>query len=304
MGKHVRNLKLVLSSRDLLKPPTGDLIFSAVLGHCRSLKKLTIEYEDHDTASYSLLVQALSTLTQLEALHILRSEYYVYSSLTSYHISSALNHRLLNAIVDHHCSRLRSLSLNSLTPLHASTYRKIRDTATHLREIYVTRDIDVELRSVLAEPQRWACAGHLQHIRLVDCQGVHAAIFSNQLAAGIFGHPRTVYLSACGDNSDQEDLPRAPKWNIPRLELLQLDHFALWEMNYLGQIHTQVVRINQTWQHGCEQLIEALKDAAMFPGVQVLKIVKWWEEEYFGDLQEACRSRGINAVELVEYQYN
>jgi hypothetical protein len=302
MGRHVRNLKLVLSSRYCEQLPAGDLIFSAVLGHCRSLRKLTIQHQDHNTASYSLLVQALSTLTQLEALHILGSEYDVHSSLTSsHHISSTLNHRLLNTVFDHHCSRLRSLSLKCLTPLHASTYRKIRDTATHLREIDITRVIDVKLRSVLAEPQRWACAGHLQHIHLAWCEGVHAAIFSNQLAAGVFGHPRTVSLAVCGDDSDQEDLPRAPKWNIPRLELLELHYFAPWEMNYLGQIHTQVARMNQTWQHGCEQLIEALKDAAMFPGVQVLKIADWWEEECIGDLQEACRSRGINAVELVEY---
>jgi hypothetical protein len=284
-----------------------------VVGHCRSLKKLTIEHQEHDTASCSLLVQALSTLTQLEALHILCTYHDIWSGLTSYHhVSSTLNHRLLNAILDHHRSRLRSLSLNGWTPLHASTYRKIRDTATHLREIDIRRDIGVELRSVLAEPQRWACADHLQHIRLVHCQGVHAAIFSNQLAAGIFGHPRTVYLSRCGDDSDQEDLPRAPKWNIPRLELLELDHFSPWEMNYLGQIHTRVVRMNRTWQHGCEQLTEALKDAAMFPGVQVLKIADWWEQECeywwkgcecFGDFQEVCRSRGINTVELVGYNW-
>jgi hypothetical protein len=74
-----------------------------------------------------------------------------------------------------------------------------------------------------------------------------------------------------------------------------------WQIKYLGQIRTQVVRMNRTWQDGCELLVEALKDAAMFPGVQILEVADWWEEEHLGGRQEACRSRGINAVELVGF---
>jgi len=286
--------------------PVGDIdlsrdtVLSSVLGHCLNVRKLSVKHEDRYTTVHPYLVLALPNFTRLETLHIMGSGGYLFFS---HYVNNGLtvHDHLLNAVLDHHSSRLRYLSLSCLESLHPSIFCRVRDTATHLREIDSTRTIGVQLRSVLAEPQRWACADHLQHIRLAWCQGVHAAIFSNQLAAGVFGHPRTVRLAICGDDSDQEDLPRAPKWTIPRLKLLELDHFAPWEMRYLGQIHAEVVRMDRTWQRGRKLLVEVLKDAAMFPGVQVLQVVDTWEEEHLGDLKEACLSRGIKAVELVRF---
>jgi hypothetical protein len=226
---------------------------SGVLGHYPNLRKLAIQYIDTDTALDPLLVRGLSDLTLLEVRHILS----VSSGPTI--LSRALHDRLLNATLNYHSSHLRSLALRCSMPLHPSTFRRVRDTVTRLRNIEFTGSIGIDLRSVLSEPQRWACADHLQHIRLAQCRGIHAAIFSNQLAAGIFGHPRTVRLAFCGDRSDQENLPRAPRWNIPSLELLELNNFTPWAMEYLGQIHTKVVRLKKTWHRGCGQLVEALK---------------------------------------------
>lgn len=302
-GKHVQNLTLdlsVSSQGPREQPPAGDLVFSGVLGYCLNLRKLAIEYNDSDITLHHLLAVALSGFTRLETLHILGSKDFAYSDFY-HHYSPIVHHNLLSTALDHYSSHLRSLSLRSLIPLHPLTFRRVRDTVTHLREIDFTRCIGVELRSALAEPQRWACADHLQHIRLVRCEGVHAAIFANQLAAGIFGHPRTVRLAICGDFADLENLPFAPKWVVPRLELLELDHFAPWEMKYLGQIHAEIVRMDRTWQWGYEVLVTALKNTAMFPGVQALEVADSWEEEHFDGLKEACLSRGIKAVELVRF---
>jgi hypothetical protein len=139
----------------------------------------------------------------------------------------------------------------------------------------------------------------------VSCEGIHVAIFVNQLAAGIFGHPRTVQLASCGHYSDEENLPFAPKWTIPRLELLELDPFAPWEIKYLGQIYAEIICMDRTWQWGSEGLVEALKDSSMFPGVQTLEVADSWEEVHLGGLKEACLSRGIKAMELVRFdRYN
>ena len=281
--------------------PSGDPVLSSVLGHCLNVRKLSIDHKVRYTTVHPCLVLALPGFTQLEALHIMGGEDYLFFSPNEL----SVHDHLLNSVLDHHSSRLRYLSVSCLESLHPSTFCRVRDTTTHLREIDFTRSIGEQLHSVLAEPQRWACADHLQHIRLVCCRGVHAAIFSIQLAAGVFGHPRTVCLAICGNNSDPEDLPRAPKWTIPRLELLELDYFLPWEMRYLGQIHAEVVRMDRTWTYGCELLVEVLKDAAMFPGVRVLQVADTWEEEHLGDLKEACLSRGIKAVELVRFdQYD
>jgi hypothetical protein len=157
-----------------------------------------------------------------------------------------------------------------------------------------------DLLSVLSEPQRWACADYLQHIRLTWCQSIHAAIFSKQLAAGIFGHPRTVRLAFCDDHADQENLLRAPRWNIPSLELLEVNNFTPCAMEYLGQIHTEVVRLEGLSQWGYGVLVEALKDDAVFPGVQFLEISGPWRK-IVGNLQEVCLSRGIKTVQLAVF---
>ena len=293
------SLNLVLDDRS--RAAAAD--FNAhVLGHFDNVRRLTIFHEKEDTSEPNLLFDKIRDLSSLEEIHIInadeRPDFWGGSSDDA---PNHLAHRLLDVALDAHASRLRTIVLFGGTPLTIGTFEKIQYTAPKLNRLEIIRGITVHHRESLASPTAWTCAANLQHVSLTRCRGAHAAIFTRQLAAGVIGRLRTLHMSICGAISDDVTLPEATKWTIPALEVLELDHFAGWEMHHFAMIHAQKVFLSRVWRRMAmrepEALIMAMADNRTFPEVTELHVTSDWGDQDFGGLRAVCLARELKVVE-------
>ena len=274
-----------------------------VLGHFDNVRRLTIFHGKEDTSEPKLLFDKIRDLSSLEEIHIIDAGEWLdfEDDIASEDAPNHLAHRLLDVALDAHASRLRTIVLFGVTPLTVGTFEKIQYTAPKLNRLDIIRGLTVHHRELLANPAAWACAANLQHMSLTCCRGAHAAIFVRQLAAGVMGPLRTLYMSICGAWSDDETLPGATKWTIPALEVLELDHFAGWEMGHFAMIHAKKVFLSRVWRmagmRDPSALIMAMADNRTFPEVTELHVTPNWSDQNFGYLRAVCLARDIKVVE-------
>ena len=273
-----------------------------VLGHCDNVRCLSIFHEQDDRSEPKLLFDKIRDLSALEEIHIInadeRPDFWGGSSDDA---PNHLAHRLLDVVLDAHASRLRTIVLFGVTPITIGTFEKIQYTVPKLNRLEVISGIVRHHRESLASPAAWTCAANLQHVSLTRCWGVHAAIFTRQLAAGAIGCLRTLHMSICGEPIDDTTLPGATKWTIPALEVLELDYCTGWEMHHFAMIHAKGVFLSRVWRTalmGQERaLIMAMKDMATFPEVIELHVLPNWSDQDFHSLQAVCFARDIEVVE-------
>ena len=274
-----------------------------VLGHCGNVRRLTIFHDKDNMSDPRLLFDKIRGLSSLQEIHIIDASesLELWEDIPVEDASNYLAHRLLDVVLDAHASRLRTIVLFGVTPLTIGTFEKIQCSAPKLIRLEIIRGITVHHHESLANPAAWACAANLQHVSLTRCRGVHAAIFTRQLAAGAIGCLRTLRMSLCGDVNSDETLPGATKWTIPALEVLELDNFAEWEMRHFAMIHAKKVLLSCVWQSPVmregEALITAMRDTATFPGVIELHVASRWGDHDIDDLRAVCLAREIEIVE-------
>jgi len=302
LGHAVKDLSLnmMLDSRSRAE---GEDFNARVLDHCDAVRRLTIFHEKDDESEPRPLFDNIRGLSSLEEIHIIDADEWLdfWDDIPSIDAPKHLAHRLLDVVLDAHASHLRSIVLFGVLPLSIATFEKIQHTVPKLSRLEIIRGLSVHHRESLATPAAWACAANLQHVSLTRCRGAHAAIFTRQLAAGAIGHLRTLYMSICGAWSDDETLPGAAKWTIPALEVLELDHFAEWEMRHFAMIHVKKVFLSRVWQMAgmreAQALIKAMTDTTTFPEAIELHVSPEWGDQDFDDLQAACLTREIKVVE-------
>jgi len=294
------SLNLVLDSRSRAE---AEDLNARVLGHFDNVRRLTIFHEKEDKSEPKLLFDKIRDLSSLKEIHIIDANQRLsfWGDIPPDDAPNHLAHRLLDVVLDAHASHLRTIVLFGVTPMTTATFEKLQYTTPKLNRLEIIRGLAVHNREPLANPTAWACAANLQHMSLTRCRGAHAAIFTRQLAAGAIGRLRTLYMSICGAWSDDETLPGATKWTIPALEVLELDHFAGWEMHHFAMIHAKKVSLSRVWQMAgmreSEAVIMAMNDMATFPEVVELRVTPYWNDQDFDDLQAVCFARGVKVVE-------
>ena|SRR5258706_3155317 len=306
LGHVVKNLSLNMMldswSRDSWSPAEAEDFNARILGHCHNVRCLSIFHERDNNSKLQLLFDNIRNLSLLEEIHIIdASEMGFWGAILASDAPNHLAHRLLNAVLDAHASHIRTITLFGVNPLTIATFEKIQHATPKLYRLDISHGLSVHHREVLATPTPWACAANLQHVRLIRCRGVHAAIFTRQLAAGVIGHLRILYLSSCGTGLDDGTLPVATKWTIPALEVLELDCFAAWEMRYFAMIHVRKVFLSRVCQvdymEDTQALITAMTNTTTFPGAIELHVTPEWSDQSFDNLRMACFTRDIKVVE-------
>ena len=191
---------------------------------------------------------------------------------------------------------LRSLEVYGYKALEGGGFASLIHDAPRLIELKLCGVLHVGLRNSLSESQTWACATHLQILTFVQCSGLHAGIFTQKLASGVFGHPQKVTLEVCGDPSDDREPPRPVEWTIPPLDIFELDNFAAWEMEHLQLVHAKKVFLSRVWSGMYKMATQQISDRRAFPGAVEMHVTNGWDYADFGELQRVCSAKGVKLV--------
>jgi len=104
-------------------------VLTAILERTVHLRKISLRYTSTDTRAHRQLLNAISKLSALEDVGIWEYDHPLpYPPYDT--VQSTFHHRLLNHILDCHSQRLRMLVVSGRTPMHESTFLKLRDTAS------------------------------------------------------------------------------------------------------------------------------------------------------------------------------
>ena len=289
IGCFVKHLKLhVYGMRDHT--------LAEIVNRCSNLRCLTIH---HYSGNKLNSVQLLAALEALPALAELR-----FKGLSSFRWGIVkredATHTMFKPLLQVHGNKLRSLKILGGGLLGNGGFASLTHDASRLVELELHDVLHVELRHLFAESGTWACAGHLQSLTFTNCGGVHANLFTQNLASGVFGHPQRVSLAVCGDPSDDTKPPEAIDWTIPALDTFELDHFATWEMEHLQLIHARKVFLSRVWRQGpggmYKTVIRHIADKRAFPEVVEVHVTTDWGDEVFKELQCVCSARGVKVV--------
>ena len=274
----------------------GDHILAEIVNRCPDLRCLTI----HHYSRYNLdSVQLLAALKALPALAEIR-----FKELPSFGWESVRSedatHTILKPLLQVQGNKLRSLKILGYGTLGNGGFASLTHDASRLVELELEQVLHVGLRHLFAESRTWACAGHLQSLTFTQCGGLHANIFTQKLASGVFGHPQRVSLVMCGNPSDDRKPPEAIEWTIPALDTFELDHFATWEMEHLQLIHARKVFLSRVWRQGPDGMyktvIRHIADKRAFPEAVEVHVTTDWSDEDFRELQSVCSARGVKLV--------
>jgi hypothetical protein len=271
-----------------------EFVLTTILEHAVHLQKITLYHDSTDTRAHIQLLSAISKLSALEEVRIREFEYPPdpppYDT-----IQSTFHHRLLNHILDYHSQRLRVLEVCARTPMHESTFLKLRDTANQLRELELIQCLTIETRGTFVDPQIWACAGRLENLHIEKC-AIHPATITRHIGAGVFGPLHTLHI--VGGRGDSDDLPEsaATVWTIPPLSRVEVDQFNDLEMSGVWSIHAKTVCMRKIWS-GRPLCIEAFRRSTTFPGVVELQMENNWDDKNFEELKRSCAMRGLTKVE-------
>ena len=280
--------------------PFMESVLTAILERTVHLRQLSLRYTSTDTRAHRQLLNAISKLTALEAVSIWKFEYPdpLHCPLHCppyYLVQSTFHHRLLNHIPDCHSQRLRELVVSGSTPMHESTFLKLRDTASQLRRLSISRCITIETQGAFGDPQRWACAGRLEYLFIEEC-AIHSATIVQQIGAGVFGPLHTFYIVGCWENSDDSPESAATVWTIPPLNRLHVDQFNNLGMSRLRSIHAKKVYMRMV-QSGRPLCIGAFRTGTTFPEAAELHVEEDWDDKDFEGLKRGCAMRGLTNVE-------
>jgi len=270
-----------------------ELVLTAVLERTVHLRQITLHYASTDTRAHRQLLSAISRLNALEHVRIRELDHQGYS-LRYETVQSTFYHRLLNHILDYHSLRLRVLLVSGSAPMHESTFLKLRDTASQLRELSISRCLTIETRSAFADPQRWACAGRLEYLLIKQC-AIHSATIARQIGAGVFGPLRKVHIVGCRDMSGDSLESAATVWTIPPLKWVQVDQFNDLEISRLRSIHAKKVYMRMARKRR-PLCIGAFKGSTTFPGAAELHVENNWDDKDFEELKRSCAMRGLTKI--------
>ena len=289
IGRFVRHLKLHLQGME-------DLNLAEIVKRCSDLRCLTIHHCDRVKSNLVQLLAAIMLLPALTELCFEESPLYRDNAVRS----NGVIRKMIEPLLRVHGDKLRSLKVSGHDSLGSGGLVSLTRDASRLVELELYIVLDVGLRRSLAESSTWACAAHLQSLTFVRCGGLHANIFTRKLASGVFGRPREVSLTTCGNSSDDRKPPGPIEWTIPALDTLKLDHFETWEMEHLQLIHAKKVFLSRVWSQGSEgkykMVIQQIAHKRAFPEATEVHFRPSWSDKDFIALQRVCSARGVRMI--------
>ena len=301
-AKYLKRVVFIIWRRPGEEELFMESVLTTILEGAVQLRQISLYHcnTDADTGAHNQLLSAVSKLNTLEEVKIWEFAHPLFPLLYDT-IEFTFNHRFLNHILDYHSKRLRVLAVCNGTPMLESTFLKLRDTASHLRHLELSRCFTIETQGAFTDPRIWACAGRLEDLRIMRC-AIHPATIMRHVGAGVFGPLRTLFIVGCEDDSeDDSGGPREPAaaiwhWTIPPLNRVHVNRFNDQEMDSLKNIHAQKVYISRVW--GVRSLcIEAFRKSTTFPEVAELHVENSWDDEDFEELKRSCAMRGLTKVE-------
>ena len=182
-------------------------VLTAILEGAVHLREIFMAHRSTDIGAHSQLLSAISKLSALQDVKLWEAERPVYSPPYGA-VQLTFHHRLLNTILDYHSQRLRVLVISSGTPMHESTFLKLRDTASQLRYLDICQCLTTETRDAFKDPRIWSCAGRLESLDILRC-AISPAIITRHVGAGVFGPISTLCIIKCGDDSGDPPEPAA-----------------------------------------------------------------------------------------------
>ena len=300
-AKYLKRMVFLLDCRQGEKELFMESVLTTILEGAVHLRDIFMCNRSNDTGARSQLLSAISKLSALQEMKIWEEEHPIYSPPYST-VQLTFHHRLLNTILDYHSQRLRVLVISSGTPMHESTFLKLRDTASQLRYLDIDKCLTTETRHVFKDPRIWSCAGRLESLDILRC-AISPATITRHVGAGVFGPLSTLCLIKCRADSGDPPEPATAIWTIPPLKKVQLDVFNDREMDSLRTIHAKKVYIRGVWSSRA-LCIEALGESTTFPEVVELHVERDWDDEEFEGLKRSCAMRGLTKVErdLPDYE--
>ena len=286
IGCFVKHLKLRPDAQG-----RDDAILAEIVKKCSDLRHITISYYIEDKSDRVLLLAAFKVLPALTTLRLTElSDGYWPRRISN---EDSLMHKIFISVLESHRS-LRSLEVNGYKTLECGGFASLIHDAPRLIELKLCDALHVGLRNSLSESQTWACATHLQVLTFVQCSGLHAGIFTQKLASGVFGHPQKVTLEACGDPSDDREPPSPVTWTIPPLDIFELDNCEAWEMEHLQLVHAKKVFLSRVWSGMYKMAIRQISEGRAFPGAVEMHVTNGWDDVDLGELQRVCSAKGVN----------
>jgi len=284
----------------LLPEPRGEVdlfmesVLTTILERAVRLRRITLRYASTDTRDHNQLLSAIGKLSFLEDVTIWRFDCPEHPPRYDT-VQSTFHHRLLNHILDYHSQRLRVLVVFGSTPMHESTFLKLRDTASQLRRLELSQCLTMDTRGAFADPQRWACAGRLECLFINRC-AIHSATIARHIGAGVFGPLCRFYIVGCRENSDDSLESVTTVWTIPPLDWVRVDELNDLGMSRLGSIHAKKVYMKLV-RSSRPLCIEAFRVSTTFPEAVELHVEEDWNDKEFEELRRSCAMRGLTKVE-------
>ena len=293
-AKYLKMAVFYIDGRQGEKRLLMESVLTAILRGTVHLRRIHLCHRSTDTGAHSQLLSAISKLSALQEVKLRELKKLPYSPQYST-VQLTLQHRLLNTILDYHSQRLRLLVISSVTPMHESTFLKLRDTASQLRFLKLSQCLTTDTRDAFKDPRIWSCAGRLESLDILRC-AISPATITRHVGAGLFGPLSTLSIAKCGDDSGDPQEPATAIWTIPPLNQVHVHVFSDREMDSLRGIHAKKVYIRSLWSNR-PLYIEAFRKSTTFPEVAELHVEKSWDDEDFEELKRSCAMRGLTKVE-------
>ena len=240
-AKYLKKVEFIIPRRQGEEELFMESVLMAILEGAVQLRQISLYHCNTDTGT-GACNQLLSTISKLSTLEDVKIWEWEEPPFPLFYdtIEFTFNHRFLNHILDYHSKRLRVLAVCNGTPMLESTFLKLRDTASQLRHLELSRCLTIETRSAFTDPRIWACAGRLKILYILRC-AIRPATIMRHVGAGVFGPLHTLVVVGCEDDSGDPREPAAAIWIIPPLNRVHVGQFNDQEMESLRDIHAKNV---------------------------------------------------------------
>ena len=323
-GNLVRDLTLIMEngvSNDKVLPIYG------LLSHFPNIRTLVVIHDREDIAPHSALQCAVDKFPELKCVTVQEKKYnpgFTHLPHPNVDVTATFFHHFLRAVLNVHATRIRSLHLHTLLPLHPDVYLQIRDHMPNLQSFTLAGNIDTKLRGRFEEPAPWASGktGALKDFTLSSCE-LHSMYFTRNILSGVYGtHLKAVRIISCGTDDMEESHTLPAFTQIPvSIGDLRLHHALAWELSVMAFIPVHDMSITRPHPQAFLELPNLLEErlpntnglCTGFRGLKRLRLSAklaldgTWEifdrsaKLAYERLRERCELRGIElSLDAVE----
>ncbi|PVF96128.1 hypothetical protein CPB86DRAFT_787271 [Serendipita vermifera] len=307
-AQHIRSIYIYANAEEVDMAEGQDECIAQALRSCLQLQSIGFYFtdtaHDHDWVAIQQAVLFLMEQGSLSCLGFYSET--VLEKWVEYESFSGVE-KLIRIISESQLARIQLKHLDlALASVSLLTYDQIRSRFPNLESFNVTNGSYRFPGAVWApsEHHKWGSYKKLKRLQLYWCKNVYAPHVPELVK--LFPALRELFVSACGDPSDNVIGPHSEKWHLDPnalcnthipLDYCHVEHMDGWEIRALGVIpaKTWVVTTIKPLQ-----LIQELSsDHQLFPGMKRLQLAadSWpttGKPASVVPLEELCTKRGVN----------